>query len=112
MKSLSRLILVVLMCLLVVGLVQSEIHRAKTLRPKSGPKNGVRGSVEESTEEGASWSADHPHNLEKTGHASETWLYSIISAILVGLSGIFPLLVVPLEAGASLKKGGKLSHVT
>ena len=45
--------------------------------------------------------------LIETGHSRETWIYSLISAMLVGLSGIFPLLVIPLEAGKALRKGGK-----
>ena len=37
----------------------------------------------------------------------ETWMYAIPSAMLVGLSGIFPLLVIPLEAVPKLKDEGK-----
>ena len=32
------------------------------------------------------------------GHSMEIWLYSITSAVCVGLSGIFPLLIIPLNA--------------
>ena len=39
----------------------------------------------------------------------EAWLYSIPATILVGLCGIFPLLVIPVEAGHALREGGKLS---
>ena len=40
---------------------------------------------------------------------AEVWLYSLVGSIVVGLSGIFPLLVIPIEAGAALKtEGGKL----
>lgn len=38
----------------------------------------------------------------------EAWLYSIPATILVGLCGIFPLLVIPVEAGHALREGGKL----
>ncbi|KAJ8394929.1 hypothetical protein AAFF_G00040520 [Aldrovandia affinis] len=34
---------------------------------------------------------------------ADTWIYSLIGSIMVGLSGIFPLLVIPIEAGAALK---------
>ncbi|XP_059926958.1 zinc transporter ZIP13 [Gadus macrocephalus] len=34
---------------------------------------------------------------------AEVWLYSLVGSIVVGLSGIFPLLVIPIEAGAALK---------
>ncbi|XP_064423228.1 zinc transporter ZIP13 isoform X3 [Latimeria chalumnae] len=41
----------------------------------------------------------------------ETWLCSLVGSMLVGLSGIFPLLIIPIEAGAALKsKGGEQSH--
>ncbi|XP_064465805.1 zinc transporter ZIP13-like [Ornithodoros turicata] len=33
----------------------------------------------------------------------DTWILSIIAACLVGLSGVLPLLIVPVETGASLK---------
>jgi zinc transporter 13 len=36
---------------------------------------------------------------------AQIWIYSLISSALVGLSGIFPLLVIPLEAGEALRKG-------
>ena len=38
---------------------------------------------------------------------SQAAVYSIISCTLVGLSGILPLIIIPLEAGPSLKHGGK-----
>ncbi|XP_036399774.1 zinc transporter ZIP13 isoform X1 [Megalops cyprinoides] len=34
---------------------------------------------------------------------ADTWVCSLIGSIMVGLSGIFPLLVIPIEAGATLK---------
>ena len=40
-------------------------------------------------------------------HSFDIWLYALLSAVLVGLSGIFPLLIIPLDAGDSLKTGGK-----
>ena len=36
------------------------------------------------------------------------WFQSITSAFLVGLSGIFPLLIIPIESGPALKHGGEL----
>lgn len=39
----------------------------------------------------------------------EAWLYSIPCTILVGLCGVFPLLVIPVESGHALREGGKLS---
>ena len=37
----------------------------------------------------------------------DVWIYSIAGAILVGLSGILPLIIMPIEAGPSLKHGGR-----
>uniref|UniRef100_A0A3Q3E5R3 Zinc transporter ZIP13 n=1 Tax=Labrus bergylta TaxID=56723 RepID=A0A3Q3E5R3_9LABR len=34
---------------------------------------------------------------------ADVWLLSLVGSVAVGLSGIFPLLVIPIEAGAALK---------
>ncbi|XP_062279417.1 zinc transporter ZIP13 [Scomber scombrus] len=34
---------------------------------------------------------------------ANVWLLSLVGSVVVGLSGIFPLLVIPIEAGAALK---------
>ncbi|XP_029937147.1 zinc transporter ZIP13 isoform X1 [Myripristis murdjan] len=39
------------------------------------------------------FSSEHAH----------VWLFSLVGSVAVGLSGIFPLLVIPIEAGAALK---------
>lgn len=38
---------------------------------------------------------------------AHVWLHSLVASVAVGLSGIFPLLVIPIEAGAALKTEGK-----
>ncbi len=38
---------------------------------------------------------------------AHVWLLSLVGSAAVGLSGIFPLLVIPIEAGAALKTEGK-----
>jgi zinc transporter 13 len=38
------------------------------------------------------------------------WLFSMIGSAIIGLSGVLPLLVIPIEDGANLKSGGKLEH--
>ncbi|XP_026873478.2 zinc transporter ZIP13 isoform X2 [Electrophorus electricus] len=38
-----------------------------------------------------------------SGEGVDVWLCSLVGSIAVGLSGIFPLLVIPIEAGAALK---------
>lgn len=80
--------------MLMIALTRQEIHRAKANSPKSAAKLGK----------------------EKVGYMDaaevmlelklEVWVYSVIASILVGLSGIFPLLVIPMEAGPALKHGG------
>uniref|UniRef100_A0A672JX41 Zinc transporter ZIP13 n=1 Tax=Sinocyclocheilus grahami TaxID=75366 RepID=A0A672JX41_SINGR len=37
----------------------------------------------------------------------DVWFYSLLGSIAIGLSGIFPLLVIPIEAGTTLKTEGK-----
>jgi zinc transporter 13 len=34
------------------------------------------------------------------------WFYALFGTLLVGLTGIFPLLVIPVEAGHKLREGG------
>lgn len=45
-----------------------------------------------------------PHVMS-LAHDYQSWLCSITAAILIGLSGIFPLCVIPIEAGPSLQHG-------
>lgn len=49
------------------------------------------------------------HSLTKLLSREEVdvWFCSLVGSIAVGLSGIFPLLVIPIEAGAALKTEGK-----
>lgn len=42
---------------------------------------------------------------------AHVWLLSLVGSVAVGLSGIFPLLVIPVEAGAALKTEGKTPHM-
>ena len=37
------------------------------------------------------------------------WVFAVIGSTLIGLSGVLPLLVIPIEEGANLKTGGKSS---
>lgn len=39
---------------------------------------------------------------------ADVWLCSLVGSVAVGLTGIFPLLVIPIEAGEALKTVGKL----
>lgn len=49
------------------------------------------------------------HSLTKllSREGADVWFCSLVGSIAVGLSGIFPLLVIPIEAGAALKTEGK-----
>ena len=47
-------------------------------------------------------------DLSNIFEKKEAWLYSIPATILVGMCGIFPLLVIPVEAGHALREGGEL----
>ncbi|KAL8570412.1 hypothetical protein ACOMHN_035830 [Nucella lapillus] len=41
----------------------------------------------------------------------DVWMYSIVGAILVGFSGILPLLILPIEAGPSLRHGAPAARL-
>jgi len=117
------LIACLLTCLL-VGICNAELHRAKVL-PKTTHHHQDRVNTRQEIRKGRDIEAErknlHHHQLytfKKSkptpilhlGHTTETWAYSIISAVLVGLSGIFPLLVIPLESGKALRDGGEYIH--
>ncbi|XP_069140208.1 zinc transporter ZIP13-like [Argopecten irradians] len=79
---------------LLISLTDGEIHRAKTSH-----KSGGRGSRDIDVAK---------ENLADDMFGSQefnTWIYAICASVLVGLSGIFPLLVIPIEAGPALKHG-------
>ena len=78
---------------LLIDVTYQEIHRAKSNAQKSGVKQPNFGYVNDS------------QNIMEIN--LEVWAYSVTAAILVGLSGIFPLLVIPMESGPALKHGGK-----
>lgn len=40
------------------------------------------------------------------GERLDTWVCSLLGSLLVGLSGVFPLLVIPLEMGTTLRSEG------
>lgn len=37
----------------------------------------------------------------------QPWFFSLLGSAMVGLSGVFPLLVIPIDEAADLKHGGK-----
>lgn len=36
----------------------------------------------------------------------QPWFFSLVGSVMVGLTGVFPLLVIPADAGADIKNGG------
>lgn len=50
-------------------------------------------------------------DLSKIFVKKEAWLYSIPATILVGMCGIFPLLVIPVETGHALREGVTADHL-
>lgn len=40
-----------------------------------------------------------------------TWLFSLLGSTMIGLTGIFPLLVIPIEEGADIKTGGNMINI-
>lgn len=67
------------------------------------------------TDTDASWFGFEPckflPDLSTIFVKKEAWLYSIPATILVGLCGIFPLLVIPVEAGHALREGVTADHL-
>lgn len=51
-------------------------------------------------------------NLVSQSFDYQPWILSVIASFIVGLSGIFPLLVIPIEDSESLKTGGKLYSIS
>ena len=47
-------------------------------------------------------------DLSKIFIKKEAWFYSIPATLLVGMCGIFPLLVIPVESGRALREGGEI----
>lgn len=115
MAILRYLIFHVFIWLVFVTVSNSEIHRAKP----NGLKNGVKSSGLNEPSYVAEISDDfEEQELLKTSKKiamldtkAGIWLCSIFGAMLVGLSGIFPLLVIPLEAGPALKHGAAAARL-
>lgn len=97
-------------CLILVSLTYCEIHRAKINSKNAGKRTDTSYVAEsDSVEVNENDTLTFINKMERNtvGSVSEVWFYSIGGSMLVGLSGIFPLLVIPIEAGPSLKHGGE-----
>jgi hypothetical protein len=72
-----------------------------------------------STGGGVVWSVDKTFGIDfipdswipvillVTNFEYHPWIFSVIGSAVIGLSGVFPLFVIPIEEGANLKSGGK-----
>ncbi|XP_078668398.1 zinc transporter ZIP13-like [Branchiostoma floridae x Branchiostoma belcheri] len=89
MEAFSSRLVFVLLIVAAVG-CQAEIHRAKPQRPQRAQLESTRQDLSES---------------EDGGRPEHVWLYSFLGSVAVGMCGVFPLLVIPLEAGPALRKG-------
>ena len=80
-----------------------DIHRAKSYKNKLNHYHGIRlGSRSKFSNEWFDFTNDAVLSSNVYfGHTLDTWIYSLCSSILVGLSGIFPLIVIPLNANLS-----------
>lgn len=103
-----RLLLTFTICVVLIGQSNGEIHRAKSPHIKSNSRNTRTTSADSNV----------AHNFEETSDIMEdergryeVWIYSICGSIAVGLSGIFPLLIIPIESGPALKHGGKFCFI-
>ena len=97
-------------CVLLITDCDAEIHRAKAAvhRTGVGGAKSRRTSTSYSDMEPDPNSQSTPLPFEYVPSVMfNAWTYSLLGAVLVGFSGIFPLLVIPLEAGPALKHGGK-----
>lgn len=102
--SWTTVLLFLWLSVLVSETAMINIHRAL-------PRN----SKPSQAETDSSWFGFEPckflPDLSKIFVKKEAWLYSIPATILVGLCGVFPLLVIPVEAGHALREGGKLDKL-
>lgn len=86
-------------CFLLLFVISVEsagkIHRAMSPSTRSKTKNAINVS------------RDEAGRMSSASSCQVTpWLYAIPATLLVGLTGIFPLLVIPVEAGHKLREGG------
>lgn len=109
----------IMACATLAHVASGEIHRAKSAtykNPRSRASNAGStvdvASAEMPNHGAADEAAVHAHMEQAAwSQSTDVWLYSILGAIVVGLSGIFPLLIIPLEAGPSLKHGAPAARL-
>lgn len=107
MKCYQHLCFVLIIFVLHASTIDGEIHRAKASSHRARrelQRVDVAASDLHRSQQSEMITED---GFSGASRSSEVWLYSLCGAILVGLSGIFPLAIIRLETGAALKHGGK-----
>lgn len=113
MFQLHCILIICLLGLLSSPFAGSEIHRAvrktggKTSTYTAGeiPGLGSDGSTESITPDNYGDNFDHSGGGEEDNYL-QAWVCSIVASLIVGMAGIFPLLL-PIEAGPDLQTGRK-----
>lgn len=102
----SQYLLTFTICFVLIGLSNGEIHRAKSPHIKSTGRNTRTTSAESNVAQNFEERSNSNSNImDGERNMYEVWIYSVCGSIAVGLSGIFPLLIIPIEAGPALKHG-------
>ncbi|XP_069750666.1 zinc transporter ZIP13 [Narcine bancroftii] len=101
-KQLSTIVVVFCICGLFPSLSSADIHRA------NAKKLARKAAAAQAANEKHRWCPENVFELRSwselfAGERANAWICSLIGSVMVGLSGIFPLLVIPIEAGAALK---------
>lgn len=104
--QLSTIVVVFCICGLFPSLSSADIHRA------NAKKLARKAAAAQAANEGQRWCPENVFTLRSwselfAGERIDAWICSLIGSVIVGLSGVFPLLVIPIEAGAALKSKGK-----
>lgn len=99
-------LLFVFCVILIIAPTFSEIHRARSVQTFKHRFRKVETDGKTVVDEWTKWFEE-----KVWGHPRRVWLYSSISAGLVGLTGLFPLLVIPVNCGAGLKSKGEHSFL-
>ncbi|XP_051884945.1 zinc transporter ZIP13-like [Pristis pectinata] len=101
-KQLSTVVVVFCICGLFPSLSSADIHRA------NAKKLTRKAAAAQAANEHQWWCPENVFELRSwselfAGERVDAWICSLIGSVMVGLSGVFPLLVIPIEAGAALK---------
>ncbi len=118
MYFLHHLVVLSIFFLALVQFSGSEIHRAKTHGGKSSSipsgeipvstRNDGSGSTESrfAVDSGDGLAERSGWLLSRDDRYIQAWICSVVASIVVGMAGIFPLLL-PIQEGPDLQKGGK-----